>query len=75
MEPTHNYSDHGLGYTSFDGHIESNPMNDKPIKTRHFEATFYEPTEASPQRTDVRREWTVPRNEDYSIQTIPAMIH
>ena len=74
MEPTHNYSDHGLGYTSFDDHIESNPMDDEPIEICLFETTFYEPNEASPHRTDVRREWTVLENKDYFIQTIPLMI-
>ena len=55
MEPSHNDSDHELGYVSFDDHIKSNPMDDEPIKTRPFEASFYEPTEASPQRIDVRK--------------------
>ena len=38
MEPTRNGSDHGFGNASFDSHIESIPMDDKPIETRLLEA-------------------------------------
>ena len=37
-------------------------------------ASFYEPPEVSPQRTNVKREWSVPSAGDYPIQTIPLII-
>ena len=74
MEPTHNDSNHELGNASFDLHIDSNPMNDDPIEPRPMEVEFYESTEESPLRADVRREWTVLEYQNYSIQTIPIMI-
>ena len=74
MEPIRNDSDHGLRNALFDPHIDSNLMDDNPIEPRVMEIDFYEPTKESPQRADVRREWTVLENQDYSIQTIPTMI-
>ena len=48
MKPTRNDSDYGLGNALFDDHVESNPMDDEPTETHHFEATFFELIKKNP---------------------------
>ena len=74
IEPTCYDSSSRLGYASFNDHIETHPIDEEPIEARPIEAEFYEPPEISLQRTDVRREWSVPGVGDYPVQTIPSII-
>ena len=64
-EPTCYDSRKWVGHASFDDHNKSDLIVDEPINASFIETKFYEPSQRSPQRSNVRREWSVPGAEDY----------
>ena len=62
------------GDASFDHHNETNSIVDEPINASSIEIKFYESRQRSPQRSDVRRDCSIPDIEDFSIESIPSII-
>ena len=63
-----------VGDASFDYHNETDPIANDPINTPPLEIEFYEPRQKSPQRSDVKTDWSVPSVGDFSIESIPSII-
>ena len=59
---------------SFDYHNEADPIANDPINAPPIETKFYEPRQRSPQRSDVRTDWSVPGVRDFSIESILEII-
>ena len=62
------------GDASFNHPNEVDPITDDPINAPPIKTEFYEPRQKSPQRSNVRINWSVLGVGDFSIENIHSII-